>query len=165
MLDRRAIAKREAAARAAVRASGGVDVTTQRAGGKAGLKRFPGPHDADGPVIPRFYNKPRPPSPPSLGDLLFARGHLGFAGQMQGAMGQMAGLNLANQQASLQNKALLASVLPAWWQTQADLFRTAALARLLGKGGGENSPRYTSNIGQGINFYPYYNDLPVKRRG
>ncbi len=100
--------------------------------------------------IPRPAQRRRPELPY---DTMMRRGALGFGNQMQGAMGQMMGMNLANQQASLQRRAIGADYLHALapvWQEQ---IRSSALARALGLGGGggkQSKLEMTSNIGQRV---------------
>ena len=104
---------------------------------------------------PPWYFVPRTPhheypNPPTLADQLFTRGHLGFADQMQDAMDRMLQVNLANQQASLRNKEIMAPLM-------AEQIRATALAHALGAlgglgGNGAGKPRFTSNFGQSINF-------------
>ena len=103
-------------------------------------------------------------------DPMFTNAQQNFGGQMQGAMNQMAGMNLANQSASMNLRGMQnqrdVGLANAWAQAygpvMAEQVRASALGQALGLGGGAagggkmqmGQPQYTSNIGQGINFYP-----------
>ena len=131
-----------------------------------------------GPAPPMNYNQGGGYRGGSLGGAgnLVSQGHMGFGNQLQGAMSQMAGMNLANQSASMNlrelanqrqrdfwsarvgmmnaNAGMMAAMAPVYQEQ----FRAQALAQALGMGNGGQRQRYpnryTSNIGQGINMYP-----------
>lgn len=112
------------------------------------------------PRVPRWTGE-QTQYVPTLADRIVNRGHLGFSDQIQDAMDRMLQVNLANQQASGRNREIAAQVAIANLQAQAALeaqrIKAGALAAALGLGGGDGQgaggkPRYTSNIGQSINW-------------
>lgn len=126
------------------------------------------------PYPPINHNQPIPMRPTGVDplDSMFTDAQRGYGNAMQGAMGQMAGMNLANQGASLHLRDLAAQQQRDFWGARIGMmnamapvmqeqFRAQALAQILGMGSGggpaANHPtRYTSNIGQGINMYPHW---------
>lgn len=130
-----------------------------------------------------LFNKPSAPQPTPYGQALQGQGVMGFGNQMQGAMNQMAGMNLANAQASQGNKAmqlqwmlenlhartgLRGEKLRAKTALRMERSRNRTLGNIFGQPTLTDSmgltkrrkrqqpvgPQFTSDIGQGIAFNP-----------
>lgn len=95
-----------------------------------------------------FLNNIQPRQQPTLFQSLMAptaNAYQNFGGIMQNAMNQQMAMNMANQRASLENKAIKAPV-------AAQAIKSSAIANALGGRRGRDPGDYINNIGQSIRF-------------